>query len=286
MGALQLALRVSAHPGDEVVIPTPCWIDYPLYARFLGLVPVTVPLVPGTFDLDVDAVAAAVSKKTCAVLISHPANPTGRNYRPEALAELAAALREAESRLGCSATLITDETHRDFTAAGEFRSPAAFYDRCLVVYSFGKYHFIQGQRVGYIAVSPTHPRREEVAAELVRWTRITGLVTPTALMQRALPRLLSLTHDETWLLRWRLRLIDELVDSGYTVVRPEATLFVYVEAPSDQGSFEFVARLARDGVLALPAEVFHHRGFFRLSLTGSERMLERAVPILKRHGPG
>ena len=245
-----------------------------------------MPLAPGTFALDVDAVAAAVSKKTCAVLLSHPANPTGRNYEPEALAKLATALRQAESRHRCSVTLIADETHRDFVSAGEYRSAAALYDRCLIVYSFGKYHFIQGQRMGYVAVSPRHPGRREVAAELVRWARITGLVTPTALMQRALPRLLSLEHDQAWLVRWRERLVDELLDSGYSVVRPDATLFVYAEAPAGDSSFDFVTLLAREGVLALPAEVFHHRGFFRLSLTGSERMLERAVPILKRLGPG
>jgi aspartate aminotransferase len=286
MGALHLALRASGRPGEEVIIPVPCWLDYPLYAGLVGLVPVTVPLAPGTFTLDVDAVAAAVSKKTCAILLSHPANPTGRNYGGEALAELATALRQAESRHGCSVTFIADETHRDFVSAGEYRSAAAFYDRCLLVYSFGKYHFIQGQRVGYVAVSPKHPGRREVAAELVRWARITGLVTPTALMQRALPRLLSLEHDQAWLVRWRERLVDELLDSGYSVVRPDATLFVYAEAPAGSRSFDFVKLLAREGVLALPAEVFHHRRFLRLSLTGSERMLERAVPILKRHGPG
>jgi aspartate aminotransferase len=280
MSALQLALRVAGSPGDEVVIPTPCWLDYPLYVRSLGLVPVSVPLGAPSFDLEVDRVAEAITKRTCAVLLSHPANPTGRSYFLDTLVRLGAALSRAEYGAGCRVTLIADETHRDFTQEGEYISAANCWDRTILVYSFGKYHFMQGQRLGYAAVSPQHPDRKEVAAELVRWTRVTGIATPTSLMQRALPRLLALHHDYAWVTRWRRWLIDELSSFGYDVVRPDATLFVYARTPDGLEDFEFTAALAAQGVLVLPAPVFHHEGYFRLSLTGSERMLKQALPIL------
>jgi aspartate aminotransferase len=239
-------------------------------------------LTPGTFELDVEAVTDAVTERTCAVLLSHPANPTGRNYAAARLTELAEALRQAEARSGGEVTLIADETHRDFTEAGRYHSAAKLWERTIVVYSFGKYHFMQGQRLGYAATSPRHPARTVVSAELVRWTRITGVATPTALMQRALPRLLALRHDQVWLARWRRRLVEQLTDDGYGVVEPDATLFVYVRTPAGRDDFDFIAELASEGVLALPAPVFHHTGYFRLSLTGSEEMLEAALPILKR----
>jgi aspartate aminotransferase len=262
-----------------------CWLDYPLYARATGLRPILVPLAPETFQLDVAAVADAISERTCAVLLSHPANPTGRNYPPEQLAALAEALRHAEARLGCEITVIADETHRDFTEAGSYHSLAGFWERTVVVYSFGKYHFIQGQRLGYAATSPRHPARKETATEMARWTRVTGAATPTALMQRAVPRLLALRHDQTWLPRWRQRLVHQLTLDGFTVVAPDATLFVYVRTPPGQDDFDFVTELASEGVLVLPAPVFHHTGYFRLSLTGSEEMLQAALPILKRFAP-
>jgi aspartate aminotransferase len=285
MSALHLALLVSRRADDEVVIPVPCWLDYPLYARANGLRPVPVALTPDTFELDVAAVADALSERTCAVLLSHPANPTGRNYPPEQLASLAEMLRDAEERLDRQITLIADETHRDFTDAGTYHSTAGFWERTLMIYSFGKYHFIQGQRLGYVAVSPRHPARKETGAELARWTRVTGVATPTALMQRAIPRLLALDHDQTWLPKWRRRLVDQLTLDGYSVVEPDATLFVYAGTPSGRDDFDFVTELASQGVLVLPAPVFHHTGYFRLSLTGSEEMLEAALPILKRFAP-
>jgi aspartate aminotransferase len=285
MSALHVALLTAGRSDGEVVFPVPCWLDYPVYARATGLRPVPVALTPETFELDIAAIVAAVSPRTCAVLFSHPANPTARNYRPEQLAALADALRAVEDRLGCQITLIADETHRDFTPAGDHHSTARFWDRTVVVYSFGKYHFIQGQRLGYVAVSPEHPARDRVAAEMVRWTRIMGIATPTALMQRAVPRLLGLRHDQTWLARLRRRYVDQLTDIGYSVVEPDSTLFLYVRTPSGYpDDFDFVTELAAEGVLVLPAPVFHHTGYFRISLTGSEGMLARALPVLKRFG--
>jgi aspartate aminotransferase len=282
MSALHLALLAARRPEAEVIVPVPCWLDYPLYVRAVGLRPVLVPLTPGTFELDVGAVADAATERTCAVLLSHPANPTGRNYAPARLAELAEALRQAEARSGGEVTLIADETHRDFAEAGRYHSAVGFWERTIVVYSFGKYHFMQGQRLGYAAISPRHPARSAISAELVRWTRVTGIATPTALMQRAVPRLLALRHDQAWLARWRRRLVQQLTADGYVVVEPDATLFVYVRTPAGRDDFDFIAELAAEGVLALPAPVFHHIGYFRLSLTGSEEMLEAALPILKR----
>lgn len=282
MAGLQIALRSVGEPGDEVLIPVPCWLDYHLYVLSLGMVPVSVPLSAETFDLDPAAIEAALSPKTCAVLFSQPSNPTGRIYGRSKLEELTDVLWEAESRSGREITLISDETHRDFASRREFLSPAALWDRTLLVYSFGKYHFMQGQRLGYVAVSPAHPSRKETAEDLVAWTRITGLATPTALMQRAVPRLLELRYPQDWLASWRERFVTELSELGYAPTLPDATLFVYVRTPAPYEDFEFVQRLADSGLLVLPAPVFQHNGYFRLSLTGSEKMMEQALSTLGR----
>jgi aspartate aminotransferase len=282
--ALHLALRAAGGgaPGDEVIVPVPCWLDYPLYAHYLGLTPILVPFAPGEFRLNVPAIADAITARTCGVLLNHPANPTGRNHQAAELEALAATLHSAEQRTGRSITLIADEVHRDYVPAGAYRSATAVWPRTLIVYSFGKYHFLQGQRLGYAAVSPRHPERRGLGAELVRWTRIMGFVAPSALMQRAVPGLLALRHDTSWLQRWRARFTTELAAAGYDVVAADGTMFLYVKTPEPFDDFEFIKELARAGVLALPAPLFHHRGYFRLSLTGTEHMLERALATLCR----
>jgi aspartate aminotransferase len=285
MAALHVALHVAGSDG-EVIVPVPCWLDHPLYVQAVGLRPVLVPLSPDSLDLDVDAIAEAISERTVAVMLSHPANPSGRNYGPKLLSELGGVIEGAEASLGTEISLIADESHRDFTRSGDYQSASAFVDRSLVVYSFGKYHFMQGQRLGYFAVSPRHPERRRASEEAVRWARILGLATPTSLMQRAVPRLLSLEHDQAWLLGWRERFVKELSSLGYMVIPPQATMFIYVKTPDGYEDFGFVEELASAGMLALPAPIFHHRGYFRLSLTGSEGMLEQALVVMERFRAG
>lgn len=282
MAALHLALRVTADAGAEVLIPVPCWLDYPLYARCLGLTPVLLPLPGPDFALDVQAIAGALTPRTAAVLLSNPSNPVGRSYPAGAFTELAKALKQAGERFGRDITLIADETHRDFTSPGLHQSAATFWPQTITVYSFGKYHFIQGQRIGYLAVSPRATGREALSAEAVRWARITGICTPTAVMQTAVPELLALKHDLGPVDQWRRLVTDELSAVGYRVAPADGTLFVYVATPEGEDDFDFIRRLAETGTLVLPAPVFHHTGHFRLSLTGGARMLEGGIKALRR----
>jgi aspartate aminotransferase len=282
MAAVQLALRCAGNPGDEVIIPVPCWLDYPLYTRFLGLSPVLVPLSGQEFDVDAAAIFDAMTSQTCAVLLSHPSNPAGRNYSWASVSALAQVLERAAARTGRVVTLIADETHRDFTAPEAYCSMARAWPASFIVYSFGKYHFLQGQRTGYLAVSPRHPRRSAVAAEAVRWARIAAFCAPTALMQAAVPELLALRHDLTQVERGRASVSAALRDAGYHVVPAEATLFLYVATPDGRNDFAFIRDLAAAAVLALPAPLFHHRGHFRLSLTAGPRTLERVVAALRK----
>jgi len=283
--ALTVALRAIGGPGDEVVIPVPCWLDHPLYVESCGMTAVLVRLRSGDrFDLDLDAIQQALTPRTAAVIVSSPGNPTGRTYPEGTLKGLAGVLASADRRLGTAITLIADETHRDL-AGPEFVPSAAHHDRTLVVYSFGKYHMLQGQRLGYVAVAPGHPERPALAAELVRWSRIAGNTSPTALMQLAVPGLLALQHDTTTLDHWRERYLSELAAAGFQPVHPDGTHFVYVPTPGGQSDWEWVERLVREHrVLVVPAPLFHHAGYFRVALTATPASLEAALAALADAG--
>ena len=78
----------------------------------------------------------------------------------------------------------------------------------------------------------------------------------------------------------------ELSAEGYSVTPPDATMFLYVQNPSlYDDDFEFVEELAAAGLLVLPAPVFHHRGFFRLSLTAPSRCSSRRCQPSRRFAP-
>jgi aspartate aminotransferase len=281
MAALNLlfrALKTDSSTG-EVIVLTPCWLDYPLYLENLGLRPVLVPLNPRNLRIDLDRVADSMTESTRAIVLSQPANPTGLIYSPEELDDLAGAMRAHQGR---SVLLISDECHRDFVLEpNSFRSPAEFYENTCVVYSFGKAFKIQGQRIGYIAVSPRMEGVGEFVRLLERLCRVTGLCTPTALMQLAVRGLLDLQADISVIARRRDVLLQALLDAGYEVEPSQATYFLYPRSP-EADDFQFAAWMAQQGLLVLPAPLFHHQGHFRLCLTARDSSVARAADVLTR----
>jgi aspartate aminotransferase len=279
MAALNIVFRAVRRDDEasEVVVVTPCWLDYPLYLENLGLVPRLVPLERRTLRLDLAAIEAALSPRTRALVLSQPANPTGLLYGADELAELARLLERSPAR----PLLISDECHRDLVFEPHaFVSPAVVYDATCVVYSFGKRLFLQGQRLGYAAVSPRHPERRALARRLEQLTRVMGFCTPTALMQLAVGDLLRVPAALGDIARRRAHTLAGLAEAGYDVVPSQATFFVYPRAPGGD-DFAFAERLGEKGVFVLPSAVFHHQGHFRITFTASDAMLERALGVLR-----
>jgi len=279
MAAINLLFRAlrTDRPVDEVIVVVPSWFDYPLYLANLGLRPVFVPLDPQTLRLDVGRIADAISPATRAIIFSQPANPTGLIYSPEELAALAEALAaRPDNRI----LLISDECHRDTIFQGcQFTSPSQYYDNTCIVYSFGKRFRMQGQRIGYVAVSPRMPEHATFGRRLERLCRVTGFCTPTALMQLAVRRLLTLEVDISISERRRNLVIGRLRDAGYHLQPSQGTFFLYPRSPI-QDDFTFVELLAQRGVLVLPAALFHHSGYFRMALTAPDAHIERALQVL------
>lgn len=286
-GAISVAFRLVADVGDEVVIPEPGWF----YAPMLGaadLVAVKAPLAAGTFDLDVEAVARAITPRTRIVVVNSPSNPTGRVYTRDRLTELAAALEAASARNGRRIWLLSDEPYRRIRFDGiGFTSPAACYPWTLIDYSYGKVLLAPGQRLGYLALSPLIPRAEraELRAAMLPLQMGMGWGFPDALMQYAAPALETVSIDVAELERRRDLMVGALGEAGYALTVPEGTFYLWGAAPGGD-AVTFVAALAERGVFVLPGTVFDSPDHFRISLTATSATLERALPALRELGPG
>jgi aspartate aminotransferase len=280
MAGLNLLFRAVRRDGqrDHAVVLTPCWFDYPLYLAHLGYELSLVPVQPASLRLDIDAIARALTADTRIVVLSQPINPTGLLHRADELRELGQVLARAPS----PPLLVSDESHRDlvFPDHTPLAAPADHYPATCSVYSFGKAWFMQGQRIGYVAVSPRMPDAPAFAARLAVWCRVMGFCTPTALMQLAVRALLGRRPDLTAIGARRARAIRCLQAAGYQLVPSQATCFLYPQVPWAIDDFAFAELLAEEGVLVLPAAVFHHRGHFRLALTARDADLDRALELM------
>jgi aspartate aminotransferase len=276
-GALAAALQLVVDPGDEVIINLPPWFFYEAMVVAAGGVPVKVAVDRETFDLDLAAIEAAITPRTRAIIVNTPNNPTGRIYPPETLRALAGILEAASARNGRPVYLISDEPYRRIRFDGApFHSPLAFYPFSLMTYSYGKILLAPGQRIGYLALPPTMPNREAMRRAIMTVQFASGWLFPNAILQHAIADLETLSIDLDAMHRKRNRMVSALRGIGYDVRVPEGTFYLLPRSPWED-DMAFSRELAARKVLVLPGTVTEFPGFFRISLTASEEMVEHSL---------
>jgi len=277
-GALGVTIRALCDEGDEVIFLSPPWFFYELMILSSGATPVRVRLSAPDFDLDADAVAAAITPHTRAIIVNSPNNPSGRIYRAPELAALGRVLEEASDRNGRPIILLSDESYNRIVFDGlEFRSPALDYGATITIYTYGKTLLAPGQRIGYAALSPTFPDRKATRFRIMVQQVASGWGFPNALLQHAIGDLEALSVDIAALQARRDRMVPALREMGYEVTRPEGTFYLMLRSP-DPNDLAFSDRLAELGALVLPGTIVECPGWFRISLTASDEMVERSLP--------
>jgi aspartate aminotransferase len=278
--AISVAFRLLLDAGDEVIFSEPAWFCYEPMLLAADAVPRKVALRKPRFDLDLDAIDAAIGPRTRLVIINTPHNPTGRIYGRDALAALADRLERASQRIGHRIFLLSDEPYRRLRFDGRgFASPAAVYPWTLISYSYGKVLLAPGQRLGYLAISPMMPAadRQPLRDAMFATQMALGWCFPNAVMQYAIPQLDRLSIDVQALARRRDTLSGVLAKSGHAVLPPEGTFYLWVKWAGNDPDRQWNA-LADRGVFVMPGGIMNAPDYFRISLTASDAMVARALP--------
>jgi aspartate aminotransferase len=277
---LAICLNATIDAGDEVIFVTPPWFFYEALIVAAGATPVRVKIDMQTFDLDLDAIAAAITPRTRAILVNTPHNPTGKVLPPATLRRLSQILNAAGERNGRPIYLLSDESYcRILYDGNRHTSPAAFYPYTMVIYTYGKTLLTPGQRMGYVALSPSMPLedREALRMGLLTASVIAGYTFPNVLLQYAIADLETLCVDIQRLQGRRDRLVAALRSQGYEATLPEGTFYMMVKSPWDD-DIAYTNLLAEHDVLCLPGNIVEMPGWFRISLTATDEMVDRAIP--------
>jgi aspartate aminotransferase len=276
--ALAVAMRALIEPGDEVIFLSPPWFFYEFMILAADAVPVRLHLAPPAFEPDLDAIAAAITPRTRAIIFNSPHNPSGRVYPLETLEALGRTLTDASARIGHPVFLISDEPYNRIIFDGRsFHSPAEAYPHTVVTYSYGKQLLAPGMRIGYLTVPPTMPGREAFRETVFVAQLATGYAFPNALLQHAIEDLEELSIDIGAMQRRRDRLVAALREIGYETTMPEGSFYVMARAPIAD-DVAFTDLLAKHRVLVLPGTIVEVPGWFRISLTASDEMVEQGIP--------
>lgn len=281
--AIMVAIHQTLDAGDEAIFSEPAWFCYESMLLSANAVPRKVALKAPDFDLDLAAIEAAIGPRTRLVIVNSPHNPTGRIYSKETLEQLADLLERASARIGHRIYLLSDEPYRRLRFDGRgFDSPASVYPWTLISYSYGKILLSPGQRIGYLAISPLMPEADRQALREAQFATqmALGWCFPNAVMQYAVADIETLSIDQKALARRRDAFVSLFEELGYTFVKPEGTFYLWSKWPGDDPEALW-NKLADHDVFVLPGSVMNVPDYFRISLTASNNMVERALPFFQ-----
>ena len=217
-----------------------------------------------------------MTEKTAAVLINSPNNPTGRVYSQEEIKNLSLILKEHSKKCGREPYLICDEPYRAIVYDNvKVASSFAEYDSSVVVTSFAKNLSLPGERIGYVAVNPRCPDKDELIAACIFTTRVLGYVNAPALMQRVVAKTWASPVDYSLYEKRRNELMENLDAAGIEYTKPEGAFYLWCKVPDKFGDDDmaFCEHLKKHLILAAPGSGFGGKGYFRLAYCVSEKSI-------------
>jgi aspartate aminotransferase len=280
-GGLNVALKTILNPGDEVIAPSPYFVEYNFYVDNHGGVLKLAETNPD-FTLNLANIEAAATARTRAVLINSPNNPTGVVYPEKNIQDLSALLDRIAARVGRPVYLISDEPYRKLVYDG-VAVPSVFAHRehVICVTSYSKDLSLPGERIGFLAVHPEVADKETLLSGLIMSNRILGYVNAPILMQRAVARLQGVSVDARIYQRRRDLFVSGLRDAGYELTMPQGAFYLFPKAPIAD-DVRFTREMQSENILVVPGRGFGKPGYFRLIFCIQERVIEKALPGFKR----
>ncbi len=278
--SIAIALRAVLFPGDEVIVNAPFFPEYRVFTEASrGVVRVVPPRAD--FQIDFDALKAALTEKTKAVIINSPNNPSGMVYSEETLRELAALLKAHEEKLGETVYLITDEPYRELVYDMD-KAPNAmcYYDDTFICYSFSKCMSIPGERIGYLAVSPRMRDKTAVYAAVLGAGRALGYINPPSLFQRVIGRTVGAHSDFSQYKINRDLLTAGLRKIGYECVDPRGAFYLFAKALEPDAK-AFCEHAKRYELLLVPSNDFGMTGYFRMAYCVNRDMIGKSMPAFQ-----
>ena len=289
--AIASAMMVIAGPGDEVLLPIPCWVSYTEMIRLAGATPVFVPVRQDNYELDLDAIRAAITPRTKAIVICTPNNPTGAVYSEESLREL------ADLAVKHDFFIVADEIYEKMVYDGAKHFSVAsisreVWERTITVNGFSKAYAMTGWRIGYAAA------RADMIKGIMAVQSQTTSATSAISQKAALAALQGSQHDMQVMVEEFKRRKDYVVQrlnaiEGITCPDVKGAFYVYPDVQPYLGkrfgdkvienAVDLCQYLLDEALIStVPGEAYNVPGKIRISYSNSMENLEKALDRMEQ----
>ncbi len=281
--SLTITLHALACEGDEFIVFAPFFPEYRIFIKGTGAKLTVLPSDEQTMLPDFVALERALNPHVKGVLINSPNNPSGVVYGEKTMEQLAGLLKRKSEEYGAPIYLISDEPYRELVYEKEtvVPSPMKYYNNTFVCYSYSKSLSLPGERVGYIAVSPTAEEAKALYAAVCGAGRILGFVCAPALFQRVAAECDGLTSHLEIYKHNRDLLYNGLTASGYQCIYPDGAFYLFVKALEEDAA-AFCKKAREFELLLVDGGDFGAPGWVRVAYCVPTERIERALPLFKK----
>ncbi len=281
--SLTISLSAISEDKGEVIVLAPFFPEYTVFINQAGMTPVIVKCREENFQIDFDALKAAINENTKAVIVNSPNNPSGVVFSEDTIKKLASVLSEAEKTCGKDIYIIADEPYRELVYTDGVVVPFVpnYYNNTIVCYSFSKSLSLPGERIGYVLVPNTANEWQKVYFAVCGAGRSLGFVCAPSLFQKIVPKCIGKTADISIYKKNRDILCDALSKYGYTVAQPDGAFYLFVKA-LEESSREFCEKAKKYELLIVPGDSFGYPGYVRISYCVSTEMIEKSLPSFEK----
>ena len=280
-GELCAVFRALAVPGAEILAIAPFFPEYRPFVESAGCrFRVVPPDVPG-FQINLEAVEAALTENTVAIIVNSPNNPSGVVYTRQTLEALGQLLTRKSAEFGHPIYIVSDDPYRELVYDGVTATfIPTVYPNTVVCYSYSKSLSLPGERIGYIYVPRQAEDSQALYAAIAGASRANGHVCAPSLMQQVLARCAHLRPNLQAYDRNRRALWEGLLDAGYEVAPPHGAFYLFVKAPGGD-AVAFSEKAKEKDLLVVPGDPFGCPGWFRLCYCVSYQQIVKSLPIFR-----
>lgn len=281
-GALSITFKALANPGDEFIAIAPYFPEYKVFVEAVGAKLIVVPAKTDDFQIDIEALKAAITPNTKAIIINSPNNPSGAIYSEETIAELTYWADFKSKEYLHPIYIIADEPYRELVYNGmDVPYVPNYYDNTLVCYSYSKTYSLAGERLGYIVVPDTVEEWSKVYAAVAGAARSLGHVNAPALFQYLVAECVGLPAEiSTYETNSKL-LYNGLIEAGFECYQPEGAFYLFPKA-LEADDYKFCERARKYDLLLVPGSDFGCPGYFRCSYCVDTDKITRALPLFQQ----
>lgn len=279
--SLTITLKALLLPGEEVLVPIPYFPEYRTFIENAGgkltAVAPDSKMFPDLADLE-----KKLTPNVKAIILNSPNNPSGAVYDKDVILKITNLLKKKSEEFGAPIYLISDEPYRELVWSDvEVPYLPCYYDCSIVCYSYSKSLSLPGERIGYIALSPTIENRAEVFAAVCGAGRSLGFVCAPSLFQAVAAKCTTDHSDFSVYIENRRLLLSALTEYGFECVSPDGAFYLFMKSP-EPDAYAFYEKAKAHELLLVPSDDFGVGGYVRISYCVTTKQIQNSLPAFRK----